>query len=97
MAGCEISSEYQKLDLDMIYKKDQSPLTKADTRVHQVIQEILSKTKISLLIEKGTSIEYEESKHWDVFWLVDPLAWTKEFLNRNGKFTLNIALIEREL
>ncbi|WP_298350750.1 3'(2'),5'-bisphosphate nucleotidase CysQ [uncultured Dokdonia sp.] len=76
-----------------ILKSDDSPLTVADTRAHEVIYKELSATNIPVLSEEAAEIPYEERSTWDIFWLVDPLDGTKEFINRNGEFTVNIALI----
>ena len=75
-------------------KEDKSPLTEADRRAHNRIMEFLSATGIPVLSEEGKSIPYSERRHWKQFWLVDPLDGTKEFIKRNGEFTVNIALIE---
>ncbi|MDH4233306.1 MAG: 3'(2'),5'-bisphosphate nucleotidase CysQ, partial [Nitrospirota bacterium] len=80
-------------------KEDRSPLTLADRRSHEVIAGRLSslqKGKIPLLSEEGRNIPYEERKAWDCYWLVDPLDGTKEFIKRNGEFTVNIALMEKD-
>lgn len=75
------------------YKNDRSPLTQADMDAHKVINECLSITGLPVLSEEGRAIPYEERKNWKEFWLVDPLDGTKEFINRNGEFTVNIALM----
>lgn len=77
-------------------KADNSPLTLADKASHRVISEALEKmnTGIPLISEEGREITYEERSQWDTFWLVDPLDGTKEFIKRNGNFTVNIALIK---
>jgi 3'(2'), 5'-bisphosphate nucleotidase len=75
------------------YKNDRSPLTQADMDANRVITEMLSKTGIPVLSEEGRSIPFEERKNWKAYWLVDPLDGTKEFINRNGEFTVNIALM----
>ena len=75
-------------------KEDQSPLTMADRNAHDVILERLSPTGIPIISEEGKNLPYEERKDWQRFWLVDPLDGTKEFVKRNGEFTVNIALIE---
>ena len=75
-------------------KEDKSPLTEADRRAHNKIMEFLDGTGIPVLSEEGKRLPYEERKHWKQFWLVDPLDGTKEFVKRNGEFTVNIALIE---
>jgi len=74
-------------------KEDKSPLTLADKKAHQVIMESLKSTGIPILSEEGKSIPFETRKNWEYFWLVDPLDGTKEFLKRNGEFTVNIALV----
>ena len=74
-------------------KADSSPLTLADMESHRIISEKLSPTSIPVLSEEGKDIPYTERRHWSLFWLVDPLDGTKEFVNRNGDFTVNIALI----
>jgi len=75
-------------------KDDRSPLTLADKKSHEKIMEGLSSTGIPVLSEEGKSIPYDERKKWERFWMVDPLDGTKEFIKRNGEFTVNIALIE---
>lgn len=81
-------------------KEDNSPLTIADKRSHEIIAKHISqltdqKAYIThhILSEEGKDIPYEERKNWEYFWLVDPLDGTKEFIKRNGEFTVNIALI----
>lgn len=75
-------------------KEDRTPLTEADRRSHAFIQSALASTGLPLLSEEGRTIPYEERKTWNLFWLVDPLDGTKEFIKRNGEFTVNIALIK---
>lgn len=81
-------------------KEDNSPLTLADKRSHEIIVEHLSQAtcqeasiKRHILSEEGKSIPYAERKNWEYFWLIDPLDGTKEFIKKNGEFTVNIALI----
>jgi len=76
------------------YKSDNSPLTTADKEAHNCIVEYLKTTDLPILSEEGKNIEYEQRKSWNLFWLVDPLDGTKEFINGNGEFTVNIALIK---
>lgn len=87
-------------DLEIQKKDDNSPLTRADRAAHDVISHILMEASSTitphLLSEEGRDIPYEERKNWDYFWLVDPLDGTKEFINRNGEFTVNIALIRKD-
>lgn len=81
---------------DVQEKNDHSPLTVADTRSHDIIAQGLTARypDIPVLSEEGATIPYSERKNWSYFWLVDPLDGTKEFVQRNGEFTVNIALIE---
>jgi len=75
-------------------KDDGSPLTNADRASHEVIQAALSGTGYPIMSEEGKQIPFEERSGWNRYWLVDPLDGTKEFIKRNGEFTVNIALIE---
>ena len=92
-AGKEILKIYESADLGLKYKTDESPLTKADLAAHQKISGFLLDTQLPVLSEEGKHISYEERKEWDFFWMVDPLDGTKEFIKKNGEFTVNIALI----
>jgi len=92
-AGDEILTIYNSTNLGLEYKADDSPLTKADLAAHLKISEFLIDTQFPILSEEGKSISYNERKNWDFFWMVDPLDGTKEFIKRNGEFTVNIALI----
>ncbi len=92
-AGEEILEIYNT-EFSVELKDDKSPLTKADTKSNNVITRYLSQLDIPILSEEGKDIAYEERKEWKQFWLVDPLDGTKEFIKRNGEFTVNIALIE---
>ncbi len=82
-----------KSDFEVERKADNSPLTKADKAAHRVITDFLATTSYPILSEEGKDIPYAERLGWDEFWLVDPLDGTKEFIKRNGEFTVNIALI----
>ena len=75
------------------HKEDKSPLTLADKNCNEVIESFLKNTNIPILSEEGAKIPYSERKDWEYSWLVDPLDGTKEFIKRNGEFTVNIALI----
>jgi 3'(2'), 5'-bisphosphate nucleotidase len=90
--GVKILDVYSQ-DFNVEYKEDKSPLTLADRRAHEVICDILNQTGLPVLSEEGKDIPYEIRKNWKKFWLVDPLDGTKEFVKRNGEFTVNIALI----
>ena len=93
-AGKAILDIYYSGEFDVEIKGDNSPLTKADTSSHNVIMSFLTKTNIPVLSEEGRDITYEERKNWNQLWIVDPIDGTKEFIKRNGEFTVNIALIE---
>ena len=87
--------EIYKTDFDVETKSDQSPLTMADKEAHRIISMALENTGFPVLSEEGEHISYAERKCWDKFWLVDPLDGTKEFVKRNGEFTVNIAFVEQ--
>jgi 3'(2'), 5'-bisphosphate nucleotidase len=95
-AGQEILKIYNDPDADFSVerKADNSPLTIADKAAHKIIMQHLEKTGIPVLSEEGKTIPFETRAKWKTFWLVDPLDGTKEFIKRNGEFTVNIALIE---
>jgi len=95
-AGKVILDVYQSKDFEVELKGDNSPLTKADLVSHNVIMSYLSKTGIPVLSEEGKSISYNKRKDWHQLWIVDPIDGTKEFIKRNGEFTVNIALIENQ-
>jgi len=92
-AGNAILQVYHSSDFKVEQKDDKSPLTLADRRAHEVIVKHLSQFDIPVLSEEGQDILYDERKNWDTFWLVDPLDGTKEFIKKNGEFTVNIAMI----
>jgi 3'(2'), 5'-bisphosphate nucleotidase len=94
-AGKEILTVYKSADFTITTKSDNSPLTLADKNAHTTILDILNKTNLPVLSEEGAEIPFETRKNWEYFWLVDPLDGTKEFINRNGEFTVNIALIHK--
>jgi 3'(2'), 5'-bisphosphate nucleotidase len=78
-------------------KEDNSPLTIADKNSHDIIVSILESSDLPILSEEGKNISYEERKNWTYLWMVDPLDGTKEFIKRNGEFTVNIALIKNDV
>ena len=80
-------------NFEVEHKEDKSPLTLADKNCNKVIENHLKGTNIPFLSEEGADISYNSRKDWEYFWLVDPLDGTKEFIKRNGEFTVNIALI----
>lgn len=94
IAGEKIMEIYETDDFGVDMKSDNSPLTKADIASHNVIMEYLKDTNIPVLSEEGKSIPYSERRDWDLLWIVDPIDGTKEFIKRNGEFTVNIALIK---
>jgi 3'(2'), 5'-bisphosphate nucleotidase len=95
-AGKEILKVYET-DFLVETKSDDSPLTLADQAAHHKIVSFLNKTNIPVLSEEGKHLLFSERKNWDMFWLVDPLDGTKEFVKRNGEFTVNIALIKNKI
>jgi 3'(2'), 5'-bisphosphate nucleotidase len=99
-AGSAILEIYNS-EIKVDFKEDASPLTEADRRSHHILVHHLSSIShannihIPILSEEGIKIPYKERKLWDWFWLVDPLDGTKEFVKRNGEFTVNVALVEK--
>lgn len=93
-AGVKILEVYES-DFAVEHKEDKSPLTLADKNSHHAIVAYLLETDVPVLSEEGKSIDYNERKNWDKLWVVDPLDGTKEFIKRNGEFTVNIALVEK--
>ncbi|MFC2162655.1 3'(2'),5'-bisphosphate nucleotidase CysQ [Candidatus Altiarchaeota archaeon] len=94
-AGQEILKVYDG-DFKVEYKQDKSPLTAADKGSNDVINEALTNLypDIPILSEENKSISYDERRSWDMLWIVDPLDGTKEFVKRNGEFTVNIGLVK---
>ncbi|HLU61527.1 MAG TPA: 3'(2'),5'-bisphosphate nucleotidase CysQ [Gammaproteobacteria bacterium] len=94
-AGKRIMEVYDT-DFAVSEKADESPLTQADLRAHRVIVDGLQELTpdIPVLSEESAAIPWGERRHWERYWLVDPLDGTREFVKRNGEFTVNIALIE---
>ncbi len=95
-AGGRIMEVYTspETDWEVERKADNSPLTIADRKAHAVIAEMLDETGIPVLSEEGAHAPYAERAAWTRLWVVDPLDGTKEFLKRNGEFTVNIALVD---
>jgi 3'(2'), 5'-bisphosphate nucleotidase len=81
-------------DFEVEYKADESPLTSADKASHEIIVQALETTPYPVLSEESAEISYAERRSWKTYWLVDPIDGTKEFIKKNGEFTVNIALIE---
>ncbi len=97
-AGASIMGIYTHPDMyDISLKSDLSPITEADRLAHSTIKEYLGSTRIPILSEEGREMLYDERRNWELFWLVDPLDGTVEFINRTDEFTVNIALMENNL
>ncbi len=96
-AGLSIMQVYRKKVYKTMLKEDLSPVTEADHAAHRAIAARLEPTSIPILSEEGKEIPYHTRRSWERFWLVDPLDGTKEFIRGNDEFTVNIALIERQV
>lgn len=93
--GKAIMDIYSRDDLGVEYKADESPLTLADKASHDEIVKILeAQSPFPIISEEGGLADFSERQLWKSYWLIDPLDGTKEFIKRNGEFTVNIALIE---
>ncbi len=86
--------EVYETDFDVTYKGDDSPLTIADQKANKAIVETLEPLGIDMISEENKNKTYDERKEWSKCWIIDPLDGTKEFIKKNGEFTVNIALIE---
>ncbi len=95
-AGKVIMEIYEK-DFQIDFKNDNSPLTEADTAANTIIMDYLKKTNIPIISEENKQISYTIRKEWTSCWIVDPLDGTKEFIKKNGEFTVNIALVKKGL
>lgn len=94
-AGAAIMKIYKNSDdYDIAMKSDMTPITVADRSAHNTIKESLGQTRIPILSEEGREMLYDERRNWELFWLVDPLDGTVEFIKGNNEFTVNIALME---
>ncbi|HEY9032250.1 MAG TPA: 3'(2'),5'-bisphosphate nucleotidase CysQ [Kangiella sp.] len=95
-AGKKIMAIYE-MDFDIYEKKDESPLTEADLASHHhIINELVSlDTGFPILSEESADIDWSERQSWQTYWLIDPLDGTKEFIKKNGEFTVNIALVHQ--
>ena len=96
-AGKKILEIYNNENFEVEFKNDDSPLTIADKISNKIILKKLKKTGLPILSEEGSEISYEIRKKWKKFWMIDPIDGTKEFIKKNGEFTVNIALIENNL
>lgn len=97
-AGAAIMEVYKdRSSYEVSLKSDRTPITLADRLAHKTIREYLGPTRIPILSEEGRELRYEERRNWELFWLVDPLDGTVEFLKGNNEFTVNIALMENNV
>lgn len=97
-AGAGVMDIYRnREDYEVSVKGDKTPITIADRRAHRIIKEYLGPTRIPILSEEGREMQYEERCNWELFWLVDPLDGTVEFIRGNHEFTVNIALMENNV
>ncbi len=92
----EVILEIYNTDFKVEFKEDKSPLTLADKNANEIIVSYLKETGIPVLSEEGRDIPYSERRNWEKLWIVDPLDGTKEFIKKNGEFTVNIALVENQ-
>ena len=91
----EVILNYYNENVDVIYKDDESPLTKADLASHKIITDSIKKITPDIpILSEEEFIDWNIRKKWKKYWLIDPLDGTKEFIKKNDEFTVNIALIE---
>ena len=91
----EVILNYYNENVDVIYKDDESPLTKADLASHKIITDSIKKITPEIpILSEEEFIDWKIRKKWKKYWLIDPLDGTKEFIKKNNEFTVNIALIE---
>jgi len=94
-AGKAIMEVYNSADFGTHRKDDQSPLTDADLAANEIINSFLEQTEYPIISEENRNKDFSERKLWEHCWIVDPLDGTKEFIKRNGEFTVNIALCKK--
>jgi len=103
-AGKAIMEIYNQ-DFGVEFKSDNTPLTIADRKANEIIVTALNQLPVNsflqqnipILSEEGRNVPFDERKNWEYFWLIDPLDGTKEFIKKNGEFTINIALIYKDV
>ncbi|MDT8410277.1 MAG: 3'(2'),5'-bisphosphate nucleotidase CysQ [Wenzhouxiangellaceae bacterium] len=97
-AALAILEVYDRADFDISSKDDASPLTAADMASHYSLVAALERLTpdIPILSEESVDIGFEQRRRWDRLWVVDPLDGTREFIKRNGEFTINVALVEQQ-
>ena len=93
LAAGKVIMEVYDTPFDIEIKDDKSPLTEADKRANDVINSFLISTEIPIISEENKQTDYLVRRNWDTCWVVDPVDGTKEFIKRNGEFTVNIALV----
>ncbi len=97
-AGASIMQIYkQRDDYDVSLRSDHTPKTIADGLAHKTIKDYLGPTRIPVLSEEGRKMRFDERRNWELYWLVDPLDGTVEFIKGNNEFTVNIALMENKI
>jgi|688.fasta_scaffold429589_2 3'(2'), 5'-bisphosphate nucleotidase len=96
-ASQKVIEIYNTYNIDYKSKYDNSPLTIADITSHNIITNALQKFNIQIISEEGKKFDYVERSKWNQYWLLDPLDGTKEFINRNGEFTINLALVQNNI
>ncbi|MEX0290790.1 MAG: 3'(2'),5'-bisphosphate nucleotidase CysQ [Flavobacteriaceae bacterium] len=92
--GKEILKVYTQEEIKVAHKKDESPLTEADSAANTAINRVLLTTDFPIISEENKQLDYSVRKNWEYCWIVDPLDGTKEFIKKNGEFTVNIALCQ---
>lgn len=92
-AGAKVMPIFNSDDYEITMKSDNTPFSLADKVAHEEIEQCLAKSRIPTLSEEGRDLAYDERKAWDIFWLIDPLDGTRQFIKRKNEFTINIALI----
>lgn len=95
LAGKAIMEIYEGDDFGIETKDDESPLTKADRISNSIINDFLKPSGVPIISEENRLVDYIDRREWSQCWIVDPLDGTKEFIKKNGEFTVNIALIEK--
>lgn len=95
-AGQQIMDVFQHSRLQVDYKADDSPVTAADLAAHDVlVPGLKASLNVPLISEESEAPDFEERRQWELFWLIDPLDGTKEFISGSGEFTVNVALIRQ--
>ncbi|MGB7402441.1 MAG: 3'(2'),5'-bisphosphate nucleotidase CysQ, partial [Arcobacter sp.] len=98
LKASEVIMEIYNKDFEVEYKEDNSPLTEADIKSNEIICNSLINLypNISIMSEENKQTDYEIRKEWEYYWCIDPIDGTKEFIKKNGEFTVNIALIHNQ-